>query len=118
MVYQELLFLVMVNSERELDEVVASLLALLPGAIRRTPRSLDWEGNWIQVSASDSYDEDNSQDGDEGFLYYRYRVEVSPRSDGATVAGQVSIARRLLEFFRGLGVQAVVCAEFEELLDG
>lgn len=112
----ELQFLVMVDTGRALDELVACLMEKLEGARQVRARSFDWAENWIAVWPNDDYDPKKTSDPEEGFLHYRYRIEVSPLNKGASVDDQVRIANELKRVLESMGAVVAVCADFEELL--
>jgi len=112
----ELQFLIMVDTSLALDDLVARLIEKLEGARKVRPRSFDWRDNWISVWPNDDHDPTATSDPEEGFLHYRYLVEVSPLAKNAPVEHQVSLAKELERVFESLGASAVVCADFEELL--
>jgi len=74
----ELQFLIFVNTTLDLEELVASLKGALGGISEESFRTFDWSGNWVQVWPNEDYDESLVSDPEEGYLCYRYRVEVSP----------------------------------------
>jgi hypothetical protein len=53
----------------------------------------------------------------EGFLYYPYRIEISPIGEKKDIDHQVCTAKHLKELLESLGGDATICADFEELLE-
>lgn len=112
----ELQFLVMADSRLALDELVLRLMEKLEGARTVRARSFDWADNWIAVWPNDDHDPEASSDPEQGFLHYRYRIEVSPLGKEATVDRQIRVAKELERVLESLGAGVAVCADFEELL--
>ncbi len=108
-------FLVMVDAAISLNELL-NRMARLDGFVRRTRRSFDWQRNWIQVAQNEDHDAVRTREED-GFLFFKFRVEVSPLGD-VSVEDQVACARRLHQSYRAEGYDAEICADFEALLDG
>jgi hypothetical protein len=107
----ELQFLIYVNTTLDIEELISSLKGVLTST-----RTFYWSGNWVQVWPNEDYDESLISDSEEGFLYYRYRIEVSPIDNDKSVERQVSIAKHLKSVLESLGCIAVICADFEDLL--
>src|SRR5215467_9989380 len=89
----ELQFLIMVNSGLTLEDLVRSLREQLPSARSTRFRSFDWSNNWVQVWRNDDHDESILSDGNEGFLYYPFRIEVSPIEKNTSLEHQVNTAK-------------------------
>lgn len=112
----ELQFLVMANCDLSLQELAACLKEKLPEAAWVRSQSFDWSNNWIQVWKNDDHDDSMLSDIDEGFLYYPYRIEVSPTGETKDLDHQINLAKHLKNILESLGCDAVICADFEELL--
>lgn len=113
----ELQFLIMVDTEMLLDELIEEICVNLPDARPVRPRSFDWRGNWVQIWENDDYEPAASRPQTDAFLYFRYRMEVSPMSENAQLQQQLEVARQLKRAVESTGAVAVVCADFEELLE-
>lgn len=113
----ELQFLVMVDTEMSLDRLVEEIRANLPGARSVRPRSFDWQHNWIQIWENDDYEPPSTRPEADPFLYFRYRMEVSPTPEDVQLQQQLDVARELKRAVESIGALAVVCADFEELLN-
>ena len=112
----ELQFLIMVNTTLDHEKLIASLKGALADTSEVGWRSFDWSGNWVQVLMNEDYDESLASDPEEGYLYYRYRIEVSPTDGNKSLDRQVNLAKHLKVALESLGCSAVICAAFEELL--
>jgi hypothetical protein len=116
----ELQFLIMVDTEIEHEELIASLKEKLVGVREEISpakfRTFYWSGNCVQVWLNEDYDESLVSDPEDGFLYYRYKIEVFPTDGDKGVERQVNIAKQLKGVLESLGCTAVICADFEELL--
>ncbi len=111
----ELQFLVMVNSEIGIDELLNKMSGW-NDLIKLTHRSFDSDSkNWIQVSENEDYGLGGIQDED-GFLFYKYKIEVSPLNDQVGIDDQVEYAKKIHQNFIDEGFLAEICADFEELL--
>lgn len=113
----ELQFLVMIDTEMPLDKLIEEIRARLLGARPVRPRSFDWRNNWIQIWENDDYEPPLTRPEPDQFLYFRYRMEVSPTSENAELQQQMDIARELKRIIEDIGATAVICADFEELLN-
>lgn len=107
-------FLIMANFASSAPSFATRLSTHLPEspALLR-PRTFKWRSNLVQVWENDDYDPRRIDDPEEGYLFYRFRIEVSPFervSDGH----QIGIARLLVEVLESLNAQPVVCADFED----
>ncbi len=108
-----LLFLIMVDADRDRQAVLKLILDQFPDAIRRKANSCDLRGNWIEVWENEGADA-NLAVGEKGYLYFKWRVEVTPLNKSITEIEQVELARALLSCFQSAGCKAVVCADFED----
>lgn len=108
-------FLVMVEMPGTAIGLSEKLVRSLEGAVSVRPRSFDWMGNWIQIADNDDYDPAQVDEPRDGFLFYRFRLEVSPMKS-VDVEHQVRVAVALSDALRALGAKTAVCADFEEKL--
>lgn len=109
-------FLIMVDAEESIDGLVSTLQHALEVTSKATPRSFYWKDNWVQLSKNSDYDEALMSSDQDGFLYYPFRIEVSPINDEITTAHQVAIAKLLGQSIAQLGYRFEICADFEDLL--
>lgn len=116
----ELQFLIMVETRIEHEELIASFKEKVGDAGEEISpakfRTFYWSGNCIQVWMNEDYDESLVSDPEDGFLYYRYKIEVFPTDGEKSVERQVNIAKQLKGALESLGCTTVICADFEELL--
>lgn len=114
----ELQFLVMVDSFHSLEEFVSILKRNLSDSKTFRSRSFDWKGNWIQIEQNEDYNPVAATNPKDGFLFYKFRIEVSPTEDYAhDLQHQIALAKEIEAIIQNRGGKAVVCADFEELLE-
>lgn len=107
-------FLIMLDGAKSDTEVLSALYAKNAGAVPVKQNSCDIKGNWLEVRGNDDHDPAMLEDPEDGFLFYRWRVEVTPMDNGISVDNQIQLARSLLDVFRAHGWRAVVAASFED----
>jgi hypothetical protein len=112
----ELQFLIMVSCEFDIDQFLNRLKRDWQDVKWVKRSSFDLSDNWIQISENEDYDPALAFNTLDGFLHYRYRIEVSPIKETRSVAEQVNLAKTLKTRFEKMGCLAVICADFEELL--
>ncbi len=105
-------FLVMVDGDVERSELVAAIRDRFPDALPRKENSVDLRDNWLEVWENESADADLTS-GSDGYLYYPWRVEVTPTGT-VNEERQIQLARELVAAFAALGTKPVVCANFED----
>ena len=106
----------MVNSELDLRSFLNRLNQLWPGAESTGYRSLFLPDQFVEVAANEEYDPSRIDDPTDGYQYYRYEVQISPRKLPASIERQVEVARSLKERLEEAGLSVVVVADFEHLL--
>jgi hypothetical protein len=112
---RELQFLIMIDLELPMDRLLPQVVALLDGAKRVRTKSFDWNGNWCQISENGRFDQQGAEDADEGYLYYRYKIEVSPNAS-VRLEDQIQSAMTLKDTLKSIDARAEICADFEDLL--
>jgi hypothetical protein len=85
-------------------------------AFRQKDNSCDVDGNWLEVWPNDDTDARLASDAEDGYLYFRWRVEVTPIDAHLDENHQVKLARNLKSQFENMGAAAVICANFEDRL--
>ncbi|WP_328470035.1 hypothetical protein OHA21_03460 [Actinoplanes sp. NBC_00393] len=108
-------FLLMVDSATERSRLVDELLAGFPEMDRRKENSGHIRGNWLEVWPNDDADEKQASDPENGYLHFRWRIELTPLT-AVEEDHQVQLARDLLRHFQAAGSRAEVCANFEDRL--
>src|SRR5687767_14626166 len=109
-------FIVMYESELSLEGVVAALRTCLTGAKRLKDHSFDTGENWVEIWENETWDAQKATRDFKPYLYYRYRVEVTPRGESQTLENQMALAKQLKVELERLGGRAEICADFEEML--
>src|SRR6266496_1812007 len=95
-----------VDSDKSIDEVVQIVADALNGTARA--RSGDVQSPLVEVDVRRNKDVDpaQSRNPSDGFLYFRYRIELYPRPE-LTLQDKVTLTSKLLERFWSLGLSAV-----------
>jgi hypothetical protein len=106
----------MINTKLSCDEIISHLKEGLSDIKSISFHSFEWLNNWIQVWRNDDFDSARTLDTDEGFLYYPYRIEVSPTAKEITLEHQLVVARSLRATLELLDARVQVCADFEDML--
>jgi len=107
-------FLIMVDTDKSRREVLKLILDRFSDAIQRKSNSCDLRDNWIEVWENSGADPNLSDSYEKGYLYYKWRVEVTPLKRNISETKQVQLARDLLSCFKAEECKAVVCANFED----
>jgi hypothetical protein len=107
-------FIIMVDGDIGEAELLRSVLDRFPDAVRLKAHSCDVGGNWLEIWHNDDADVDLARTDEDGFLYYRWRVELTPMTDDLNEDHQVELARGLLAAFEAVGGRSVVLANFED----
>ncbi|MFJ5589047.1 hypothetical protein ACIQCG_04765 [Streptomyces noursei] len=97
-------------------EIIDTVLAVFPESARRKENSCDLRNNWLEAWGNEDADQRLAKDDEEGFLYYRWRIEVTPTTNNPSTDEQITLARLLQQCFEKSGWVAVVCADFEDRL--
>lgn len=112
---QELQFLVMANCELELEDFIQKLKLKLGKTQHFSLKSFNYENNWVQIRINEDFDEQLSKTDKDAFLYYKYRIEVSPIEE-VTLNEQIKIARQFIKVIEDLGGDVEICSTFEDKL--
>jgi hypothetical protein len=107
-------FVVMVDGEVGEAALLQSVLGRFPDATRLKAHSCDVRGNWLEIWHNDDADPELARGDEDGYLHYRWRVELTPMSDTLDEDHQVELARALIAVFREAGGRSVVLANFED----
>lgn len=116
---EELQFLVMANCHLDLPDFMKSLGSGLKIELKEEElfrfRSFYYARNWVQVDYNEDYDEELMKTDEDAFLYYKYRIEVSPTED-VTLEEQIHLTKIFTQVISNIGGEVVIGADFEELL--
>lgn len=112
-------FLVMIASDLRYEEIVRQLAGAMPGVVVRNGSGVAFSvaGNIGEVRRNPTADPVAATDPVDGFLSYPLMIEVTPVSEGLGVVDQVRLAMDMRRALKSMGVGAVVCAGFEDLLE-
>jgi hypothetical protein len=84
-----------------------------PVAHRRA--SAHVRANLLEINPNEAYDPRRAAtDDEEAYLYFRWRVELTPVDSTVDEDHQIGLARELVGVLAGDGVRTVVCANFED----
>ena len=114
---EDLSFLLLVDARVPYEHLINVILDLVPSAVRVKHRNLETPGNWIEVKENEDFDPERVDDPEEGFLFYRYQVEVTPKPGRLGVSNQVLFARELLMGLRLRRFKAEVCSTLEDQIE-
>jgi hypothetical protein len=112
----ELAFVVMIDADAPLPVLTRQLHQAFAAAKGKPGNALDPTGNQVELRRNDHHDPVLAAAPDNGYLFFPYRLEVSP-TDTVSLEHQVGFASALRTAFESLGYRAVICADFEELLE-
>ena len=108
-------FLIMVDGALEEAELFQRIRDGLPDAVPHRRASANVRANLLEINPNEAYDPRRAAtDDEEAYLYYRWRVELTPMESTVDEDHQVALARELVGVLAGDGVRTVVCANFED----
>lgn len=112
-------FIVMVNGGDTKSEVIRAVTERIPDASGAGEDACEVRGNQIEVWHNEDADQSRAADDEdeEGYLYFRWRLEVAPVSDETGAEEQVGLAGELLGAFREREWAAVLAATFEDRVE-
>lgn len=107
-------FLVMVDGPVGEEELFTILRNGLPDAEGYCRCSIQSRGSLLEINPNEGADSTLSTTDEEGYLYYRWRVEATPANSNISEDHQVDLARDVVRAMNEAGLRAVVCAAFED----
>jgi hypothetical protein len=115
MMYSEMDLYCKLFVETQLDR--AALVRFVAQTVTGTENRSTIVSPWSEVDVrnNDDYDEDRAADPHDGFLFYRYYLDIEPVEDADPGEYILSIAQ-LLEALWKSGAKAVAACDFEEEL--
>ena len=93
--------------------ILARLAEWVTGQVRM--RTITADAFEVDVVPSEDFDEVRKQDAKNGFLFYRYYLDVEPRS-GVPQEEYIAAIGSLLTKVRAEGMRAVASCDFEDRL--
>src|SRR2546430_2095428 len=108
--------LLMVDADVDRPAMLALVLAHFPVARRQKDHACLLRGNLLEIWPNEDADPARSWSDEDTYLFYRWRVEVSPMDDSVGEDHQVQLARDLRSAFLSTGVRVDVLAAFEARL--
>lgn len=109
-------FLIMVDGPVEAAELLDAIRSRLTDAVPYRRDSIDVRGNLLEINPNEGADPQLAATDEDDYLYYRWRVELTPTDRSVDQEHQIALARELLRAIEGPGVRATVCAAFEDRL--
>ncbi|MEU7928710.1 hypothetical protein [Micromonospora sp. NPDC049107] len=107
-------FLIMVDGPLTAAELLDLIRARLPDAKPYRRDSVDVRANLLEINTNEGADPRLAATDEDGYLYFQWRVEVTPMDPSVDEAQQIALARELLRAIEGQQVRATVCAAFED----
>jgi hypothetical protein len=106
----------MVDADIDRPAVLALVLAHFPVARRQKDHACLLRGNLLEIWPNEDADPARSRSDEDPYLFYRWRVEVSPMDDRVDEDHQVQLARDLRSALQSTGAHVEVLAAFENRL--
>ena len=116
MLADTLQILLMVEADLDRPAVLASVMTYFTDAVPRKENSCLLRGNLLEIWPNEDADPVQSRSGEDPYLYYRWRVEVTPMEDSLDEVHQIALARELRSALETTGALVEVLAAFEDRL--
>ena len=113
---ENLQFLVMVDTDKDRQWILQRILDRFLDAAKKKSNSCDLRGNWLEIWENEGANSELSKDAENGYLYYKWRIEVTPVAFSVGEDKQVQLAKELASYLKEAGCRVVVCANFEDKL--
>jgi hypothetical protein len=107
-------FLLMVDADLDRAGLLAVVRGRFPDAVPGKENSCDVHGNWLEIWPNEGADPALATTDEDAYLYYRWRVELTPLDGEGDEDHQVALARELLAAFTAAGARAEVLSSFED----
>ncbi|MCO1598384.1 hypothetical protein M8C17_24870 [Micromonospora sp. RHAY321] len=107
-------FLIMVDGPLTEAELLDRIRTGLPDAVPYRRDSVDVRGNLLEINPNEGADPQLAATDEDDYLYFRWRVELTPMAGTVDEGHQIALARELLRAIEGPQVRATVCAAFED----
>ncbi|MCF0093931.1 hypothetical protein AB0B97_16320 [Micromonospora sp. NPDC049004] len=107
-------FLIMVDGPLTAAELLDLIRTRLPDAVPYRRDSVDVRGNLLEINPNEDADPRLAATDEDDYLYFRWRVELTPMDRSVDESHQIALARELLRSIEGPQVRATVCAAFED----
>ena len=108
---RDLSFLVMVDGEIELQELLETIQLAMPRARPWKRRTLKIDDYWIELRTNEDFDPRGSSDPTQGYLYFRYRLEATPISKKTALKTRHQLAKSLCQGLREAGLKVELCSQ-------
>lgn len=109
----DLSFILMVDGTIDQDSLIDLVASAVPRAQKIKRRSLDAVDNWLEIKKNEDFGAQPA-DGPDGFLYFRFRLEVTPKSRRLDEQHQVRFASSLQSVLESNGLRVELCASFSD----
>ncbi|MFC5922107.1 hypothetical protein [Micromonospora vulcania] len=107
-------FLIMVDGPLTAAELLDRIRTGLPDAVPHRRDSVHVRGNLLEINPNEGADPELAVTDEDDYLYFRWRVELTPMERSVGEEHQITLARELLRVIEGPQVRAIVCAAFED----
>ncbi|MET7705462.1 hypothetical protein [Micromonospora sp. NPDC005189] len=107
-------FLIMVDGPLTAAELLDRIRTRLPDAVPYRRDSVDVRGNLLEINPNEDADPQLAATDEDDYLYFRWRVELTPMDNTVDEGHQIGLARELLRAIEGPQARATVCAAFED----
>ncbi len=97
----------------ELEELIANLASLLNASVKGL--YVENAEGYICVDKNDEFDEQMRRDGEDGFLYYRYLIEVEPNKELGE-ENAVAFVSKILRYLWSEDYPATAACAYEDAL--
>lgn len=107
-------FLLMVDGPPTASELLNQIRTGLPDAVPHRRDSVDVRGNLLEITPNEAADPRLAATDEDDYLWFRWRVELTPMDRAVDEGHQIALARELLRAIDGPEVRATVCAALED----
>jgi hypothetical protein len=102
-----------VDTKLQRSEIIEIIRQATCGTLDHNYVVCDW--GLIYVGVNDEYSPSKSKSTN-GFLYFKYIIEINPGDSGRETCDYVDGVRKLIGHFRSHSVRATAACDFEDLL--
>ncbi|QAA33369.1 1,4-dihydroxy-6-naphthoate synthase [Clostridium manihotivorum] len=109
-IYDNLYCKIYVDTDKSIQDIINVILSVVSGQVRR--KGVYSTNLEIDIRYNKEYDELERLGVEDGFLYYKYYLEIEPNENAAQKKYILSVSQ-LLEGLWGVGYKAVASCDFE-----
>ncbi len=108
-------FLIMVHCEQELSSLFDAIKRRIVVCESCFAYSFEHNANFFRFLHNEDYNPE-LVNGEDGYLYYKYEIQITSIRDIEEVGHQVELAKIIKKYLIEMGCIAEICAGFEHLL--